>query len=109
MGNAIKDLNVSALNCLVELQKSTADVCALRKREKAGAKTPHGCFAFDTSELSGPQIRPLRSRIYLATRGGDDDDDGDVMLSPSLSCSFGILAINFAVSPNSKFCSFSKF
>ena len=34
MGNAIKDLNVSALNCLVELQKSTADVCALRKREK---------------------------------------------------------------------------
>ena len=85
MGNAIKDLNVSALNCLVELQKSTADVCALRKREKAGAKTPHGCFAFDTSELSGPQIRPLRSRTYLATRGADDDDDGDVMLSPSLS------------------------
>ena len=84
MGNAIKDLNVSALNCLVELQKSTADVCAWRKREKAGAKTPHGCFAFDTSELSGPQIRPLRSRVYLATRGGDDDD-GDVMLSPSLS------------------------
>ena len=75
MGNAIKDLNVSALNCLVELQKSTADVCALRKREKAGAKTPHGCFAFDTSELSGPHqtaqiIRPLRSRVYLATRGG---------------------------------------